>query len=451
MLKRRRTVHFMAVSGLLLGTFGVGPIGEALAQQRPAVVVTPGSARTFRAAVQIFADRSEIPEPNRVQVFHANVESALEFSGVFKLVSHRAFLGPVTSASLDHGPPMVCSDWSQIGADAFVEGELIRGRELSIEFRVWDTARCVRLTRKRYKQPLTADQGFLARRVADDIVASFIGMRGVASTEIAYVSTRDGNTEIYVMSADGSRQRRATRNGSINNFPDWAPNGEGILYTSYRHQNRPLLFLSSRGRNRPGRLLKKLGGKRSEYRGVFSPSGSRIALVMSNLGQGPEIYTVRADGRSLKRLTRSRAIEIAPAWSPDEKRIAFVSDRSGSPQVYVMNVDGSNQKRLTFQGSYNTHPAWSPDGRWIAYESRIGGQFDIWLIDPDGELNFPLIEHPRSDESPAWAPNSRKLAFSSGRRGRADIYVVDVNGENVRRLTRGSGENTSPSWGPFPR
>ena len=63
MLKRRRTVHFMAVSGLLLGTFGVGPIGEALAQQRPAVVVTPGSARTFRAAVQIFADRSEIPEP----------------------------------------------------------------------------------------------------------------------------------------------------------------------------------------------------------------------------------------------------------------------------------------------------------------------------------------------------------------------------------------------------
>ncbi len=451
MLKRRRSVQFMAVSGLVLGTFAVGPVGEALAQQRPAVVVTPGRARTYRAAVQIFADRSEIPEPNRAPLFHANLQSALEFSGVFALVSHKAFLGPVTSASLDHGPPIVCSDWSQIGADAFVEGELIVGRELSIEFRVWDTARCVRLARKRYKQPLTADKGFLARRVADDIVASFIGMRGVASTEISYVSTRDGNTEIYVMAADGSRQRRATNNGSINNFPDWAPNGEGILYTSYRQQNRPFLFLSSRGRNRPGRLLKRLGGKRAEYRGVFSPSGNRIALVMSELGQGPEIYTVRPDGRSLKRLTRSRAIEIAPAWSPDEKRIAFVSDRSGSPQVYVMDVDGSNQKRLTFQGSYNTHPAWSPDGRWVAYETRIGGQFDIWLIDPDGQVNFPLIDHPRSDESPTWAPNSRKLAFSSGRRGRADIYVVDVNGENVRRLTRGSGENTSPSWGPFPR
>ena len=122
-----------------------------------------------------------------------------------------------------------------------------------------------------------------------------------------------------------------------------------------------------------------------------------------------DLFLARDDGRDLRRLTRTRAIEVSPAWSPDGKRLAFVSDKTGAPHIYVMNRNGSSVERLTYGGSYNTSPAWSPDGRWIAYETRVGGQFDIWLIDPDGGVNVPLITHPRSDEGPAWAPDSRKL------------------------------------------
>jgi TolB protein len=307
------------------------------------------------------------------------------------------------------------------------------------------------LERKRYRQPTSADAAIVSKRVADDIVAAFTGVRGVAATELAFVSNRSGNPEVYVMWADGSNQRAATSNRSINNFPAWSPDGGAVVYTSYRVEGRPLLFLSSRGRGRPGRLLAGQDGQRSEYRGVFSPQGDRLAVVLSEPGGAADVYTVQANGRGLARLTRDPSIDIAPAWSPDGRQLAFVSDRSGSPQVYVMDADGANLRRLTFQGSYNSHPAWSPDGRWIAYESRVGGQFDIWLIDPEGVTNLPLVEHPRSDESPSWAPNGRQLAFSSSRRGRFDVYVVDVTGENLRRITQGIGDSTSPAWGPFPR
>ena len=426
--------------GVARAQFGVGKVR---------VVVTPGSEKSYRFAIQRFADRSTPPDGKGVVAFRDAVSDALEYSGVFQRIDEKAFLGSEVTEALEGGPPVVCSDWTQIGADALIEGEIRRDTgSFTVTVRVWDAVRCKDLLRKRYRQAAGADRLQVARRLADAVVEAFIGVPGVASTELAFVSNRSGNKEIYVMNADGTNARAATANRSINNFPGWAPDGEAIVYTSYRHRNEPRLFISSRGRRRPGRLLP--GQARAQYRGVFDPRGENLAVVISNAG-APDLYLVRDDGSRLRRLTRTRAIEVSPAWSPDGKRLAFVSDKSGAPQLYIMDTQGGDVRRLTYNGSYNTAPTWSPDGLWIAYETRVGGQFDIWLIDPEGTVNVPLVTHPRSDEGPSWAPNSRKLAFSSTRRGRADLYAIERDGSNLQRLTRGAGDNTSPAWGPLAR
>jgi TolB protein len=417
---------------------------DARAQERPAVVVTSGKEQKFSVALQKFGG------PRDGEAYREGMSAALEFSSLFRMIDRKAFLGPTTTEILGGRAGIECAEWSTIGADVFVEGVLsVEQDQFVAEFAVWDLAGCQRKLRRRYRQASSADPLILAKRMADDIVEVLTGARGVASTELTFVSKRSGNPEIFVMDANGSNQRAATANRSINNFPSWSPSGDSIIYTSYRSENRPMLFLSTRGKGKPGRILAPLS-KVPLYRAVFHPSGRELALVMSPSGS-TEIYRVDLQGKNPRRLTQNRSIEVSPSWSPDGRKLAFVSDRSGSPQIYVMDSDGANARRLTFDGNYNTNPAWSPDGRWIAYQGRVGGQFDIWLIDPEGSVNLPLISHPRSDESPCWSPDSRKIAFSSTRRGSADIYVIDSSGDHLQRLTKSPGDDTSPSWGPYPR
>ncbi len=432
-------VPMLAVVGLVTGPVPVE------AQRRAPIDISDPNARSFRVAVQRVRPVGSNAQALAEEV-QRNLERGLVFSSLFQVIPENAFLGPVQS------PPMSdrsvnCPQWSQIGADVLVRGEVAAiDTGLRAEFRVYDVARGCRLqAHRKYRAP-RKDVRRAGKALADRIVGAFTGQPGVADTELAFVSNRTGTKELHVMDADGQNLRTATRNGSINSFPDWAPDGETIVYTSYKTGNRPWLYMLTRGRKSPGRILRNLRARDPLYRGVFGPRGERLALVRSVNG-ATEIFTVGSDGGNLRRLTKHRAIDVSPAWSPDGTQLAFVSDRSGSPQVYVMNDDGSDLKRITFNGGYNTNPAWSPDGRWIAYEARVGGHFDIWIIDPEGRTNVPLVTHRRSDEHPSWSPDSRKIAFQSTRRGRSDIYLVDLSGDNVRRVTEG-GENTNPSWGP---
>jgi len=433
----------LAGGGLLAGSLAGAP---AAAQGRAPIVITDPGGKRFRAAVLRFAAANATSQAAAAEV-RKGLEDGLAFSNLFEAIDEAAFLEPPVSPPLDPEPAVVCPNWRQIGADALVQGELRAGAtSLEVEMRVVDVSRgCQRLLRKAYRVD-PGERRRVGKAIADDVVGAFTGTPGVADTEIAFVSDRSGAKEIHVMDADGGSQRRATSHRSINTFPGWAPDGDTIVYTSYRYANRPTLFILTRGTRSPGRILRELDGAQI-YRGVFDPSGDRLAVVREIEG-GSEIFTVRRGGGGVTRLTRNGAIDVGPTWSPDGKQLAFVSDRTGAPQIYLMNADGSSQRRLTFNGSYNAAPAWSPDGKWIAYESRVGGQMDIWLIDPTGKVNLPLVEHPRTDEGPTWSADGRMIAFSSSRRGRLDVYRIDVNGDNLAQVTTGPGNNTNPAWGP---
>jgi hypothetical protein len=170
--------------------------------------------------------------------------------------------------------------------------------------------------------------------------------------EIAFVSTRDGNREIYVMRSDGKNQRRLTRNGADDEWPDWSRGGQ-IVFQSDRGGDFDLYVIRA---DRAGvRRLTHLRG--DERTPAWSPDGSRVAFA-SNRAGSYDLYLVNAEGRALRRLTRSAGEEFAPSWSRDGRFLVFGSDRDGRDQIFVIRADGSGHARLTDAQADKDAPDW---------------------------------------------------------------------------------------------
>ena len=238
-----------------------------------------------------------------------------------------------------------------------------------------------------------------------------------AQAQIAFSSERDGNYEIYVMDNDGNNQQNLTNNPNNDGVPAWSPDGKRIAFISDRDGN-----------------------------------------VIDNIPGLPifEIYVMDNDGDNQQNLTNDPNNDAFPAWSPDGKRIAFISDRDGNAEIYVMDNDGNNQQNLTNNPDNDFYPSWSPDGKRIVFASDRDGHFigefgitsEIYLMDADGGNQQRFTENRNNDESPSYSPDGKWIAFMADRKGNYEIYVMDADGGNQRRLTENRGDDVSPSWSP---
>jgi TolB protein len=365
----------------------------------------------------------------------------LELSGLFRVIPADTYLedaqgGGLTAESINF------DNWSVIGALALVKGSVEReGDDLTIEARLFDVAQHKQLAGRRFRGR-AADEARMANRFADEVIQYFTGERGPFDSQIAFLSTRGGRfKDVYVMSANGEGVRRITNDNTLNLSPSWAPDGRGLVLTSYRNGNPDLFSIALPG----GRSTKLSSVRGLNLGGHWSPDGRRIAVTLEYDGN-PEIALLNADGSLLRRLTDHWAVDVSPAWSPDGRQLAFCSDRSGSPQIYVMDADGGGVRRVSASGSYNTSPSWSPKGDRIAYASRVGGHFQIVTVKTDGTDAHQVTSSAGSNEDPSWSPDGRYLVFSSTRRGPSVLYLADAAGANQVELTEGSGGDSSPSW-----
>ena len=106
---------------------------------------------------------------------------------------------------------------------------------------------------------------------------------------------------------------------------------------------------------------------------------------------------------------RPRARHAAPRWSPDGRKLLFVSRRNGNPEVYVINADGGGQRRLTRNPAEDSDPAWSPDGRKIAFISTRDGERAIYVMNADGSQQRSVTRGIRRIGSGfAWSPAQNK-------------------------------------------
>lgn len=193
---------------------------------------------------------------------------------------------------------------------------------------------------------------------------------------------------------------------------------------------------------------------RSTADGAFPGRNGLIAFTSDRDGDG-EIFTIRPDGRQLRRLTRNVVEDGCPSWSPDGRRIAFSREyRYGRSDMFVMRADGSGLSRVLRSPGSDTCPVWSPDGRWLAFTRNVIATEprdridDIHVVRVDGRGLRRLTLDGAHNVRPAWSVRSR-IAWQSlyGSTGFNDIWTMRTDGSDRRRVTR-TESNTDAHWSP---
>ena len=219
--------------------------------------------------------------------------------------------------------------------------------------------------------------------------------RALSTAKIVFTSTRDGNSEIYIMNADGSEQINLTRHPSRDIAPVWSPTGEHIAFNSDRDGTR-------------------------------------------------DIYIMDANGKNVRKVFRGLAYREYPVWSPDGQKLAYLHASDWS--IYVGTIDGAQEERITSTNFLGGWPAWSPDGSGIAFIFTVGpGNYQLKVYNLQTRAEKELM--PNREQGlffdPDWSPDGDRIAFHWSKKG---IYVMDRHGRGVKRLVANAN---GPAWSPL--
>ncbi len=284
------------------------------------------------------------------------------------------------------------------------------------------------------------------------INASSEQQTALANSRIAFVSDRDGDADLYIMSIDGSQVLQLTDNSTWDSPGSWSPDGRGLLYSADSANRSGLLMELPIIGGLPIEIPSAEADVRSPgaYYAEYSPDASQIAFASSRVNED-DIYSMDEDGSNLRNLTNtSLDKERMPSWSPDGSRLAFANFvfESVDFDIYTMNADGSDWQRLTGSGD-DFDASWSPDGTRIAYASDRDGNFDIFVMNADGSNSVNLTPNEWIDGSPTWSPDGEYLAFTTNRDGNYEIYVMQADGQNPQNISNNPAEDRAPSWSPY--
>ena len=235
--------------------------------------------------------------------------------------------------------------------------------------------------------------------------------------------------------------KRLTDSSLNAQFPSWMPDGKEVLFSA----EGGLWRVAASGERAPARL--PFVGEGGLMPVVSHPSpGQPARLVYArsfddwNLwrietaapgapSSSPPTVAIAATGRNTN-----------PQFSPDGRRVAFASNRSGSFEIWIADPDGSNLEQITFMRAGTTGgPRWSPDGRWITFHSNPEGQYDVYVIPAAGGKPRNLTSHPASDHIPSFSGNGRWVYFTSNRTGPYQIWKVPSAGGEPVQVTNNTG------------
>jgi TolB protein len=334
------------------------------------------------------------------------------------------------------------NNWRSMGIELVCKGRIeAKDGDLALEAFLYDTLDGTLLLAKRYKGQ-QGDWRRLVHRLADDIVLTVTGEKGILSSRILFTSGVRNLKEVYMADFDGQNVKKLTSYRNIALSPSVSPEGKYLAYTSYK-EGRANLYIKDIEKNT------EVYADRSDGTKIGTSWLNKSTIVYSHTAGGHStIYAYDVEKRDKKALLQQDGILASPKVSPDGKKMLFVSDMYGSPQIFARDNSSGATNRLTYYGTYNSAPAWSPKGDLIVFVSKLEGGFEISTINPDGSNQRVLTNDGAINDSPQFSPEGRYIIYSSQKGGKYGIHIMLFNGDNKRLLKFTDYNEEQPAFMP---
>ena len=263
---------------------------------------------------------------------------------------------------------------------------------------------------------------------------------------LAFLRWEDGATYALwaVPQPDGQPKLLITSPVPITSFA-WKPDSRSIIYGGGPMSTGELREVRVDGHDTLAPFV--LEGQSDQI--TIAPNGARLAYVLQNLNANiwrlPLDRNGQKDSRPPEKLFASTREQMDPAYSPDGKSIAFVSNRSGHWNLWIGNANGTGLREFEAEALLPFHPAWSPDNREIAFDSGASGKGEIWLVNASGGPPWRLVAMPGGAQVPSWSPDGKSVLFYTNAKGTRQIWEIPASGGNPVQLTRGGTYDASES------
>lgn len=265
--------------------------------------------------------------------------------------------------------------------------------------------------------------------------------------ELVFERELNGNLDLYVIPAGGGRERRLTEDPAEDGLARWTPDGERILFTSKRTGNYQLWEVPASG----GAARRVRRNAATEYQADPSPDGRQLAFL-SNL-DGPERLLVQdLETGAVRELVRHGRNTIFgnPDWSPDGRYITYSSNFRIGHQIYLVEVATGKERRLSGLTRGGCEPQFSPDGKKLVYVSRGHLRPTSRLVEHDlvTDEERVAVSWPALSYDPTYSPDGSELAFASDITGEYAIYRQRLSDGKSWRVTFGPGPARYPDYRP---
>ena len=206
----------------------------------------------------------------------------------------------------------------------------------------------------------------------------------------------------------------------------WARDGRAIIASDQFQGQVTLIRIPATGAGSPT-VIPGAGSDADQPTAALE--ADRLAFAHSTSDTNLWRMPLNAQGAAAaEQVFASSKPEFQADYSPDGRRIVFVSYRSGAAEILVANADGTNPVQLTSNLDRPFVPRWSPDGRYIAFAARPGGNVDVYVADVNGGPARRLTTHPSEDSSAQWSRDGKWVYFSSTRSGRLELFKIPPDG-----------------------